>query len=50
MENLNEPRTLNSFIGDAARLWNKAPISIRNAKTLGTAKKEIKDFCKKLPI
>ena len=50
MENLNEPKTLHSFIGDAMRLWNKAPLSIRSAKTIGIAKKEIKAFCTKLPI
>ena len=50
MQNLNEPRTLNSFIGDSTRLWNKAPISIRSAKSIGIAKQEIKKFCKQLPI
>ena len=42
--------TPNKFIGDATRLWNKAPLVIRNAKSIGVAKKEIKTYCKKLPI
>ena len=50
MENLNEPKTLHSFIGYATRLWSKAPLPIRCAKTIGIAKKEIKAFCMKLPI
>ena len=50
LENLNEPRTLNTFIGDATRLWNKAPSAVRTAKSIGIAKKEIKTFCKLLPI
>ena len=49
-ENFNEPKTLNSFIGDATRLWNKAPSSIRCAISIGVAKHEIKVYCKKLPI
>ena len=32
------------------RLWNKAPLTIRNTKAIGMAKKEIKHFCKTLPI
>ena len=50
VENFKEPKTLNTFIGDATRLWNKAPNSITNAKSIGIAKKEIKSFCKNLPI
>ena len=50
LENLNEPRTLTSFIGDATRLWNKAPLSIRYAQSIGIAKQEIKTFCKTLQI
>ena len=42
LENLNEPRTLTSFIGDATRLWNKAPLSIRCAKSIGIAEQVIK--------
>ena len=39
-----------TFMNDAARLWNKAPESIRNAKTMLAAKKAIKTFCKTLPV
>ena len=49
-ENLNEPRSLNSFIGDATRLWNKAQMAIICAKSISLAKQEIKTFCKKLSI
>ena len=40
----------NNFIGNAARLWNKAPSNIINAKTISVAKKEIKAYCKTIPI
>ena len=50
MKNLNEPKSLTTFIGDATRLWNKAPPSIRNAKSIGNVKQEIKKFCHTLPI
>ena len=50
VEKFEEPKTLNTFIGDPTRLWNKAPNIIRNAKSIGIAKKEIKLFCKNLPI
>ena len=40
-EKLVEPPTLNTFIGNATRLWNKVPESIRNAKSISTAKKEM---------
>ena len=50
VEEFKEPKTWNTFIGDATRLWNKAPNIIRNAKSVGIAKKEIKSFCKNLPI
>ena len=39
-----------TFVGDATRLWNKAPPSVTNAGTLRIAKREIKLFCKQLPI
>ena len=38
------------FTRDAARIWNRSPEEIKNAKTLMGAKKEIKKFCKTLPI
>ena len=39
-----------TFYSDAASLWNKAPDSIKNAKSLFTVKKEIKKFILYLPI
>ena len=35
---------------DSIRAWNKAPVAIKNAKTLTHAKKEIKSFVLSLPI
>ena len=43
-------KSISSFVGDAPRIWNKAPIQVTNAKTLSTAKKEIRKFCLTLPI
>ena len=40
----------NSFVEDAIRVWNEAPDSIKTAKSLYSAKIEIKKFCKALPI
>ena len=34
-----------SFCCNAAKLWNQAPLSIKEAKTLHSAKREIKKFC-----
>ena len=48
--NLHYNGSIIFVIGDATRLWNKAPNIIRNAKSIGIAKKEIKLFCKNLPI
>ena len=42
--------TSKTFVSDATRLWNKAPLGIRQAKSIGIVKKEIKLFCKNLPI
>jgi hypothetical protein len=39
-----------TFMGDATRLWNKAPKSITKADTLMKAKREIKIYCKTLPV
>ena len=41
---------LNSFIGDATRLWNRAPEELKSSKTLYSAKTEIKKFVATLPI
>ena len=50
METGRTARSRASFFGDAPRIWNKAPIQITMAKSLAIAKKEIKKFCKTLPI
>ena len=41
---------IQSFVGDAARLWNKAPAEIKLAKTISSAKQAIKKFVKTLPV
>ena len=38
-----------SFRCQAAKLWNAAPLELRQAKSLYTAKRIIKDFVKTLP-
>ena len=47
---LIEPKILNTCIGNATRLWNKAPNAIKNSKSISVAKKEIKAFCQTLPV
>ena len=39
-----------SFTRDAGRIWNKAPDNVKKAKTILEAKRQIKEFCKTLPI
>ena len=39
-----------TFINDAIKVWNAAPISIKNSKTLTNAKSEIRQFVATLPI
>ena len=39
-----------TFINDAAKIWNRAPDSIKYAKSLSIAKKEIKIFVAKIPL
>ena len=39
-----------SFLRDAAKLWNRAPSYIKEAKSLGIAKSQIKIYCKQLPM
>ena len=39
-----------SFVRDAGKVWNRAPRQIKEAVTLTEAKKEIKTYCKTLPI
>ena len=40
----------NSFINDAAKLWNSVPISIKNCNTIYSAIKAIRTFLEVLPI
>ena len=42
--------TLASFTRDTGHLWNLAPKTTKEAKAVTMAKKEIKKFCKSLPI
>ena len=39
-----------SFVRDAGRLWNRAPNAIKESLTIATAKREIKKYCKTIPI
>ena len=39
-----------TFINDATRVWNQAPIELKMCETIYSAKKEIKKFVKTLPI
>ena len=52
--NLMEQGTSNmakqTFINDSARVWNRAPQTIKNCTSLYSAKKEIKKFVKTLPV
>ena len=34
------------FVNTTAKLWNKAPMSVKEAQTLSSAKKEIRNFVK----
>ena len=49
-ENCRLQKFESSFHIDAARIWNAAPMAIRNAKSLATAKTKIVKFCDKLPV
>ena len=40
----------NTFIEDAKRVWNTAPVAIKHAKNIYSAKNEIKKYCMTLPI
>ena len=50
MEQGSSNLSTNSFIGDATRLWNRAPEVVKNTETLNKAKIEIKKFVLTLPI
>ena len=41
---------MESFSINAAKIWNNAPASIKNATSLLKAKNEIKKYCKTLPV
>ena len=49
-ENPRFKASKSSFSFDAARLWNQAPQSIKECKTLRKAKSEINNYCRSLPI
>ena len=39
-----------TFINDAARVWNNAPSVLKDCKTLSSARKQIKIFIQTLPL
>ena len=39
-----------SFIRNAAKIWNQAPSTIKEAMTMTKAKKLVKNYCKTLPV
>ena len=39
-----------TFINDAIKVWNIAPLIIKNSKSLAIAKKEIRKFVTTLPV
>ena len=39
-----------TFIHDASRIWNKAPLSIKQCNSVYLAKKEVRKFVANLPI
>ena len=39
-----------SFIRNAAKCWNQAPMALKEAVTLAQAKKLVKEYCKSLPV
>ena len=42
--------TMNTYLNDAIKAWNKCPEDIKNAKSYFSAKNLIKSFIKTLPI
>ena len=40
----------NTFLNDAIKIWNKAPECIKSCKTIWSAKKEIKQYARTLPV
>ena len=47
---LTVPRVRNCFRYNAAKVWNKAPLDIRNARSLSGVKKCVKNFVTTLPV
>ena len=39
-----------SFSRNTAKIWNQAPKTIKEAKTLNAAKKSVIEYCKTLPV
>ena len=46
----NKPISQKTFVCDAIKLWNQAPICITSANSFGKAKTEIRKFVKNLPV
>ena len=42
--------TQNTYINDCKKMWNEAPLAIKNCKSLFTAKKAIKKYVNTLPV
>ena len=49
-ENAKTKLSQSSFMGDVPKVWNKAPMNLKQSKTLSSVKKEIKTYVKSLPI
>ena len=49
-QDANTTAARESFSRNAAKIWNAAPENINNAKSINIAKKEIKKYCKSLPV
>ena len=43
-------KSQSTFLNDASKIWNKAPMSLKCCETIYSAKKEIKKFIANLPI
>ena len=39
-----------SFSRNTAKIWNQAPITVKETRTLNQAKKAVKLYCKTLPV
>ena len=39
-----------SFTRNTAKIWNRAPIAVKEALTLAHAKKMVKNYCKTMPV